>query len=245
MDTVGNRKAAEAAQRIQSEQDRLQVIIRDLENVRNEISHYEQRKEQLEDVLRDNQPTAELQKNKEHLENSIKAEEKAMELAYSRLMSDFNTNTSAFFAKPLMNRAISFLKSAKIDDKGVPNMNSTSIDFIIERGHCICGATICEGNEVHLNLIKERNYLPPQSIGTMIRTFIDQINTYNSTNENYYTNIKMSYEDIYRYKTRIQDWAEEVDEISQKIKGKGDVKKYEEELVDVKKRLKDFNVKKR
>lgn len=244
MDISGNKKAAEASQRVQSEQDRLQVIATDLENVKEQINHYEQRKGQLEDIIRDNQPTAELQRKKERLEKSIKAEEAVLESTSNRFFSVFNTNTALFFSKPLMNLALNLLKSAKIDDKGVPNMNSTSIDFLIERGNCICGSIIREGNEVHKSLLKERDYLPPQSIGTMIRTFKDQINTYNSASEGYYNNIKMGYEDIYRYKMRIQEWNEEVEDISHQIQGKGNVEKYEVELRDAKNRLKEFNLKK-
>lgn len=244
LDHAGNQKAAEALQRVQSEQDRLLVIGKDLETVRGQINYYDQRREQLGDIIRDNRPTRELQQRKLELEKSISVEGSALESGYGRFLSDFNTNPSLFFAKPLMSRAINLLKGAKIHDKGVPNMNATSIDFIINRGRCICGSEVCNGNEAHSNLLEEREYLPPQSIGTMIRTFNDQIATYNSASRSFNSNIRRSYEDIYRSKTRIQDWEEEVESISGKIQGAANVQKYELELRDVNLRLKEFNQKK-
>lgn len=241
MDIAGNDRAEEALRRIQTEQNRSQVIAEERDRIDNELNYYEKRKEQLEDLLRDNQSTAALQNSKKKLEDQIKAEGSALELARNRLIVDFNTNTASFFARPLMARAMGLLRSAHLDDKGVPNMNASSIDFIIARGQCLCGSVVREGNEAHSRLLYEREFLPPQSIGTMIRTFTGQVNAYNSTNDSYYSNVRAKYEDIYRYKSRIQEWEDEVEEISQKIKGKDNMKKFEEELRDVKERLKEFN----
>jgi len=244
MDLAGNKKAEEASKRIETEQSRSQAIAEQLECIDNELNYYDKRKEHLEELLRDNQSTKALQERKKKLEDQIQAEGSALEQTYIRLMSDFNTNTTSFFAQPLMARAIDLLRSVRFDDKGVPNMNASSIDFVIARGQCICGSVVREGNEAHNRLLYEREFLPPQSIGTMIRTFTGQVNTYHSTNDSYYNNVRAKYTDIGRYKTRIQEWADEVEEISNKIKGKDNMKKIEDELRDVKERLKAF-VKKR
>ena len=119
MDLAGNQKASDALARIQSLQVSLDGVSEQLSNVKNEIKHYETRKEQLEATLRDNQITATLQRKKEQLERSIKLEEQELELAYDRFFAHFNKNTTCFFAKPLMSRALDFLKDAQVDDKGI------------------------------------------------------------------------------------------------------------------------------
>ncbi|MHB8170945.1 MAG: AAA family ATPase [Thermincolia bacterium] len=244
MDIAGNQKAAEALNRIQSEQARRQAISEQLETVKSEINHYEKRKEQLDEILRDNQLTATLQSKKESLERSIKSETAVLESTCKKFITDFNTNTTHFFAQPLMKRAFNLLKEAQIDDKGIKDMNAQSIADIIKRGKCVCGTEIAEGNQAFVHLMNELEFLPPQSIGTIIRNFREKIGTYDSTNKSYYSHLQSRYEDIYRYKTRIQEWQDEVTEISYQIKEKENMKKYEEELLDVKKRLREFNEKK-
>lgn len=244
LDLAGNQKASEALMRIQSEESRRQVITEQLDTVKGEINHYEKRKEQLDEILRDNQSTSSLQSKKESIEQKLKPEITALELAYSKFISDFNSNTVNFFVQPLAKRALNILKEAKIDDKGIKDMNAQSILDIIKRGRCVCGTEIVKDSDAFKHLMGELEFLPPQSIGTIIKNFKEKIATYDSTNKSYYTNLQSKIEDIYRYKTRIQEWRDEVLEISDEIKGKENMKKYEDEVNDVKRRLREFNDKK-
>ncbi|MBR8643833.1 hypothetical protein KEH51_00880 [[Brevibacterium] frigoritolerans] len=70
-----------------------------------------------------------------------------------------------------MRRAEALLKEAKVDDKGIKDMNARSIEDIIKRGRCVCGTEINNENEAYRHLLKELEFLPPQSIGTIIRNF--------------------------------------------------------------------------
>ena len=240
MDLEGNQKAAEALKRMQSEQAKHSALAAKLSNVRSEVAHYQQRKEQLDEILRDNQSTADLQIRKENLERQITVETRALNNACNGFIEAFNTNTTNFFAQPLMARAYSVLQEAQVDDKGIRDMNAHSIDDIIKRGRCVCGTEVIKGNPAYDQLMKEREFLPPQSIGIIIRNFREKIDTYASTNRVYYKQLEDRYKEIFRCKSRIQEWNDEVNEISEQIEGKKDMKKYEEELLDVKKRLKDF-----
>lgn len=245
LDVGGNKKAEDALKRIQSLTERRECITEELATAREQIEHYEHRKELTEEILRRNQSTAALQKKSDDFERNIKQERISLEHAEKRLLDDFNKNPIGFFAQPLMEKALITLREADVSDKGIPNMNSSSIDFIINhRKRCICGTEIKEGSTEYNCLIRERNFLPPESIGTMIRTFKEQVSVYHSASETYHENIKSSYEDIRRCKNRIQEWEDELPEIRSKIKDKEDVKKHEENLQDYKGRLRDFTSKK-
>lgn len=244
LDVGGNQKAQEALQRIQSFTERREHIVTELASIREQIEYYERRKEMTEDILRENQSTAALQKKRDELERSIKQEKLVLEQSVKRLVDEFNINPIGFFAQPIMERALACLREADVSDKGIPNMNGSSIDYIIERGHCICGTEIKENSTEYAFLIKERDYLPPQSIGTMIRTFKEQVSIYSSASQYYHDTIKSRYEEIRRSKSRIQEWEDEVDDIQSKIKDKEDVRKHEDNLKDYKSRLRDFTTKK-
>ena len=56
-------------------------------------------------------------------------------------------------------------------------MHSKAIDFILARGRCICGIDLTQ-NQGAVNHIKyEQSLLPPQHIGTIIRTYKERILT--------------------------------------------------------------------
>ena len=244
MDNDGNKKATEALERINSTQARKIVIAEQLETLKTQIYDYEEEKERLDSILKDNQGTASMQSRVLSLERMIKTESDALESAYSKFLNDFNNGALTFFAKPLMDRAITFLVEAKVDDKGIKDMTDQSIYEILERKICICGTTLAEDSEAYLAVKDQLNYLPPESIGTSIRNFKEKIDSYNYANRNFFNNLKSRYEDIFRMKTRIQEWTDELNDISEKIRGKDDMKKFAEKLSQVKQRLKEFNEKK-
>jgi len=237
MDVDSSRKAENLLQQIESLTDRREYIGTELANVEDQIKHYEGQIELTENILREHQPTAILQRKREELERNIKQEKTALEDSKKRLFDGFNRNAIGFFTQPMMKKALECLDDAKVSDKGIPDMNASAIDYIIQRGICICGEVIEEGSSRHAHLIKERDYLPPQFIGTVIRTFKEKISMYQSFSEPYYENLKSSYQEIIRCKTRINDWDDELLDICDRIKGKEDVKKHEENLQDYKNRL--------
>jgi DNA sulfur modification protein DndD len=243
MDNEGNQKATEALERINSTQQRKTVIAEQLDNLKTQITDYEAEKERLDHILKEQQSTASLQERNLALERMIKTDNEALERAYTKYIQDFNDGTVTFFAKPLIIKALDFLKYAKVDDKGIKDMTAQSIADIIKRARCICGRELQEGTDEYETVLKELDFLPPQSIGTTIRNFKDKIATYDSTNRNYFSNLKSRYEDIFRMKTRIQEWLDESAEIKDQIEGKEDMKKYAIKLSDVKARLKEINEK--
>jgi DNA sulfur modification protein DndD len=243
MNIDGNHTASEALQKMNDAMERKVLINMQLANIKSEILHYDMRRQELEELLRENQPTAELQRKKEDLERNILTETKYYKDSSKRLISDFNNNAIGLFSQPLMQGALNLFKETNVSDKGIPNMNGSSIDFIVKRGRCICGAEIVEGNKEHKHIMNEKEYLPPQSIGTMIRTFTKEISAYKNSGSNYSDNLKNNYSDIYRYKNRIREWEEEALEISKLIQGEDDGAKYEEELNDVKIRQRSNNEK--
>lgn len=244
MDIGGDQKAEDARKRIDSLSERREFIVQELDNVKEQIAYYEYRKQEAEEILREHESTARLQKKRDDLERSRKQEVAAHESAKKRFIDEFNINAIGFFSRPLMAKALLVLQEADVVDKGIPNMDSASIDYIIKRGRCICGAEIMEGTDEYACLIREKNYLPPQSIGTMIRTFKEQGSIYRSASESYDEIIKSRYDEIRRCKKRIEDHDYELDEISSKFKDSENIRKHEENLRDFKKRLYEFTAKK-
>lgn len=244
MDTDGDEKARGALDLIQSSEAKREAIKGQMEICESQTKQYEIRKEQLDDILRNNETTAMLQKKKEDLEKRSKAEQMSLANMENLFFKEFSQGALPFFAQPLLSRTSEYLMDLKIDDKGVRDLTKTTIMELLKRGRCICGAELHEGNEAYLHLMEELNYVPPESIGNTVRNYKDKIAGFSRGVDSTYESLCSRYQEIYRAKTRIQEWEDQVLEISKQIQGKENMKQYESELVDIKKRLKDLHTKK-
>jgi DNA sulfur modification protein DndD len=244
MDIDGDSKAKEALNRIQDTQTRREVISTQLDTVVSEINHYENRKEQLDSILRDNQTTAALQKKKENIEGLVVKELAAQEETRRALIADFNADSLPFYSQPLLKQASDFLHEVKVDDKGIKDLTRPTLLDIINRGRCICGCELLEGSEAVNNIKNEMSFVPPESIGNTVRNYRENMRSLGRNSDRIFNGIKTRYEELYRQKVRVQDWNDELIDISDIIQGKENMKRFETELIDVKQRLRDLNAKK-
>ena len=93
-------------------------------------------------------------------------------------------------------------------------------------------------------MVEELKYVPPESIGNTVRHYRERLNSFSRNADQTFDSLTSRYQEIYRSKARIQEWEDELADISVQIKGKDSMKQYETELIDVKSRLKDLNAKK-
>lgn len=244
MDHDGNEKAQKALDAIHKAQEEKEKIGDSLSECKTQINHYEARKEQLDAILRDNQLTAQFQKQKEEKERDIKTEQKVLSDTIDLYFKEFSSGSLQFFAQPLITKANSFLKDVNIDDKGVRDLTRTTIMELINRGKCICGQCIEEGNEAYKNLINELNYVPPESIGNTVRHYRERLNIFSQNAQHVYNNLAQHYKTIQRSQSFIYKCEDEIDEICEQIAGKEDMSQYEEELATVRQQLRQLSMQK-
>ncbi|MCC8068353.1 MAG: hypothetical protein LIO71_01105 [Ruminococcus sp.] len=79
-----------------------------------------------------------------------------------------------FFYKKLISDALEVLKNADKIDKGIPDIHARTIEFLVQRGSCICGSEICDGSKELKALQDLLAYIPPQSLGTLINAFSNE-----------------------------------------------------------------------
>lgn len=244
MNLDGDAKAQEALNRIQTTEEKRNAIAGQLEDCASQISQYDARKEQLDAILRDNQTTTTLQKKKEDLERRISLERKALSEAITQYFREFNAGSLAFFAQPLLSTASAFLKEVKVDDKGIRDLTKPTIMELIKRGRCICGQEIRDGNEAYQHLMAELAYVPPESIGNTVRHYRERLSSFSRPAERIYSSLDERYRAILRSKNRIQEWEDEHQTIGTQISGKENMRRYEQELADIRVRLRDIHAKK-
>lgn len=244
LDTSGMREAETAKKTMDVAQNEIELIAKQLDENATQIERYESRKEFLESILRNNQITGELQKRRDKIEKNITLDKSELEKEMSNFFKEFNHGAISFFSKPLVVQAAQFLKETKVDDKGVRDVTRATIEELIKRRYCICGAEISEGNEAYKHLMDELSFVPPESIGTTVKNYKMQLTRMERDAVMIYNRLDEKYASIYRMKCRVEEAEDEISEIDEKIHGKDNMSRYENELVDVKQKLKDLNHKK-
>ena len=244
MDLTGDARAQEALNRVQTAADKRKVIAGQIDECNDQIAHFEERKAELEKILRDNQTTADLQKRAEKLERQIKDDKKILDEEMENYFRDFSANALQFFIQPLLNQAENVLATMKVTEKGVRDVTRATIDELIRRGRCICGQEICMGNDAYRHLMDEINYVPPESIGITVRHYREKLNNFSRSPERIYEGIRQRREEILRTKERIQEHEDDLDDMRKRIAGKENMARYENELDDIRRRLRDLNSRK-
>ena len=119
------------------------------------------------------------------------------------------------------------ISSVDMDDKGIPDMNSRSIDYILKRGYCICGTDLNSNKEAKDEILKQKEFLPPQSIGTTIRDFTQQIKENGEKFDYHFSILKRSYNSIIETKEIIDEKTQEIEDIDDYLRKQPDVSELE------------------
>ncbi|MDR0918434.1 MAG: AAA family ATPase, partial [Oscillospiraceae bacterium] len=163
---------------------RIDTLINEIEKIEIRLSDIEREKEYLTQITENlnreilqNKSSEELAKRRQSLERQKNSLITIQKSRISDLLRLFNKNASSYFATKMMFDALTQIEEANITDKSVKNVNADTINQIIERGKCICGAEVCTGNEAYNTLNALRDFIPPKHIGSAINEFRKECNS--------------------------------------------------------------------
>ena len=148
MDEDGDKRAQDALARIQAAQDKRDDLRERLDECESEIAHLQARKKRLDDTLRDEPKTTELESRKRKLEAEVEADTSALERTSTALRRDFSVSSMHFFAVPLIDQAMRLLQDAELDDKGIKDLTRATLEDILARGTCVCGLSFAEHQQL-------------------------------------------------------------------------------------------------
>lgn len=135
------------------------------------------------------------------------------------ILRSFNNSAPSYFAKKLMKDALLALSNADKLDKGVPNVNDKTIQHLIERKKCICGADVVTGNDAFIQLTKLLEYIPPKSIGNMIGDFVNQCEFRNKSVQDYFDDFCNSYKPIREFEDDYAEYNDAIGKIEKQLEG--------------------------
>lgn len=126
----------------------------------------------LKETIAVNSDGETLKKQQERLEHTISINQMEIYESTGKILDEFKRNYKYYFYKKMVSDAMELLSNADKIDKGIPHIHEDTIKFLINRGYCICGNEIHEGNDEYNKLMQLLNFIPPHSLGTEIDYFV-------------------------------------------------------------------------
>jgi len=135
------------------------------------------------------------------------------------ILRSFNNSAPSYFAKRLIKDALQALANTDKLDKGVPNINDKTIEYILDRKKCICGSEIITGNTAFMELTKLLEYIPPKSLGNMIGEFVNSCEVRNKSVQDYFDDFSNLYKPIREYEENYAEYIDAIGKIDKQLEG--------------------------
>ena len=161
----------ESIERLQNELDSIEKRLIEIDD---EIDAAETSKAKFEADIKQYADGEKLQNERDRLSKELSAAKKTKAQFIKGLCSDFNDDMTSFFALSMVQRALELVSKSDFGGKDIPAMHSKTIKFLLDRGTCLCGTQLMEGSIPYKNLVALMDYLPPQSIGVTVGSFVKE-----------------------------------------------------------------------
>lgn len=171
-DSRSDSKIAQYTREIAEYEEKLQKIEERLAAIENEEAIATEKRNELEEAIKANAESEALARERESLRRKLSELVASKASSEDSLLRTFNKNAHSYFAKKLMGDALRQLAESDKIDKGIPDIHARTIEYLLKRKKCICGADIEFGNEAYKQLNELLEFIPPQSIGTLIGQFV-------------------------------------------------------------------------
>jgi len=194
----------------------------------------------LDREISENKDSEKYEKNRNSFENDLKKLKSDKSSNTEKVIKKFNRFGTSWMAKKLMKDSLQELVNADKVDKGIPDIHARTIEFLIERGMCICGESIECGNLAHKKLMDTLDYIPPQSIGNLIYTFVNDCKMKNNMAEDMFEELKGIFSELREFENSYISVQDEIEKIENKLEGMlnvGDLQKKRRQFQERKREL--------
>lgn len=222
-DTGNDKRTFDLNKNLDDYKSQLSKYENEKEVIDRQIDYFEAEKNKYNTRLLENQDVEGMQKENIQLERDITHLKNNVVILEKRLTGVFRSGSYKFFAAPLVDKALKIIENANVSGVGIPDMRATSIEYIINRGYCICGCDLTKNEGAKENLNKEKLLLPPESIGTTLRNYKRLCFECKSSNEEFVERTKSDYNMLRSHLREISIKEEQIEDISKKMVGKSNV----------------------
>lgn len=225
-------------QSLQAQMDSKRTRIDELDTL---IPQLQEEIQELRIKIEKNKSSESLTKEIKNLKTTIERNNTFIGNSTQNIVSSFQKNYRTYFYQKMITDVLQELVDADKLDKGIPDIHQRTIDYLIARGTCICGTPITNGDEHYQHLIKLLEYIPPQSLGTLINQFVEQCNYRISSTVNIFDSISSQLADVAGRVDENHDCESRITEIEEQLKIFDDVGPLQTKLMAYNKDLREKN----
>lgn len=200
---------------------------KEIVTIENERELIEKKIIEVNEKIKANKDGAKLQEERERLEKGIEDEQASIEELKTDIQKNNKQSLPEFLCNKLLNLCSDKIDLSTIETKGIVGIDGAAIDYILERGECICGQKITNGSERYNRLLNQKEYQPPASLGTIMTQFNEKKANVNEKGDDFYEVFKNKYMNIESKRENIENYQERIEEISESLKGKHNIKELE------------------
>lgn len=219
IDTSGDSKAQAAQASIETGKKKLKQYEEVRDNAQAEMEHYRQKENEYNVQLSKSnvEQVKKAKAERDRITRTITNEKTRLEKTIKAYIDMFNKRPYAFFGMPAIKKSLEILQDINEQVECVPGMNQDSIDYLIQRGRCICGTHLDPGSKPYEFVMQERRKLPPETIGAVVSNYKNKAEGYLSGSESFYPDIEEKYKEIRRIQRHIGELQDEAEEQSKQI----------------------------
>ncbi len=208
----------------------------------NEIDSLDRDKKAKEQLILDNKATYEKQQEKQNLKNKLDNITLKENNSIENFKSFFNNYYLDFFYYGLNDKMKELSEVLDTKEEGIPNMHAHSIEYILNRGYCICGERFEKDDAHYKALLEEMKKLPPQSIGTSISNFNKELRQKISEEKsiNFKNEIITKFDNIIQIIDEKNNLQDKIDNISDNIASDVNVGDLERDVKEIEIKIRDF-----
>ena len=182
----------------------MEKIKEEIQNIENSIKNLEQKIEEVEEFLSTNHVTEERQKRSHELKDLLDVQQKNVLIHYKNIVTQFSKCGYQYLAKPMMELALNMLKSVNLERRDIPYMRQATIDYLLEKGECICGHKIKNGSTECKKLLEQKQFLPPADIGSLLGAFEKKVSYIKKENQEFIPAISEEMEELIKEEKELE-----------------------------------------
>lgn len=240
-DSKSDSKIAQYTKEIENYEEKLEKIEQRLSAIEDEESIANEKRVELEEEIRANAESETLAKQRDEINRKLRDLVSTKASSEDSLLRTFGSNAHSYFSKKLMNDALKQLSKADKIDKGIPDIHARTIEFLLKRKKCICGADIEFGNAAYKELNDLLAYIPPQSIGTIIGQFVRECELRCKNSDSLFDDISTKYGFIREFEETYAGYQHQLQMINQKLENMKNVGELQVRLSKYQKALRDLS----
>ena len=243
-DDGSNKKAKEEFERKERAENDLNDVKEKIKEKETEIQNYEGLIDKVNERLREAKPSKEMQKRRDFIARDLIEAEDSLEQKSNQYFRTFSGGSFSMFVYPLLDPASKKLEKMQVNDKGIKGIEASAINELLKRGVCLCGCDLKEGTAPYKNVAKYIDYVPPRSIGTLVRDMDEMLVEEEDKAKNFVNTNEEQYKEIVKLREKINNLEKEDEAILQNLKEIGliDTEGDESDLSKYKTKLQDLRI---